>query len=128
MVTVFIRGVCTHTHSWAEEVVEYLSSRKIEFCNGIYNGNSEPINMEDIEKANVHLYVITSAITDMSLISEALDSADNKDIKTIVQIIPDGFSGAQIKVLSNIGVELTNKGAYATLNSDIKLCLAEVSK
>ena len=78
------------------------------------------IEMDEKEnKCNIHLYVITSQMTGVFSIAEVIDSVHNKTKKTLLQVIPDGFTIAQLKSLEAV-VNLVNlRGGVAYIDSDI---------
>ena len=74
---------------------------------------------EKENKCNIHLYVITSQMTGVFSIAEVIDSVHNKTKKTLLQVIPDGFTKAQLKSLEAV-VDLVNlRGGVAYIDSDI---------
>ena len=56
------------------------------------------------EKANssIHLYVITSAMTGVFSIAEAVESAMTEGVRTVFVVIPDGFDESQLKSLKAV--------------------------
>lgn len=74
---------------------------------------------EKENKCNIHLYVITSKMTGVFAIAEVIDSAHNKSKRTILQIIPNGFTKGQIKSLQAV-VDLVNRrGGIAYIDNSI---------
>jgi hypothetical protein len=77
---------------------------------------------EENQKAifcNVHLYVITSDMTGTFSIAEAIESAMTPGKQVIFHVMPDGFSGAQIKSLQAVASMVEKHGGVAYIDGDL---------
>jgi len=120
MKKIFLGGTCNNS-TWRDELIPLL---KVDYFNPVVEDwTSECQEIEEDEKDNkcdVHLYVITNAMTGVYSVAEVVDSVHNKHKTTVLQVIPDGFEGHAIKSLKAV-VNLVNKrGGQAFFDSDLK--------
>lgn len=84
-------------------------------------------NDEKENHCNIHLYVITSEILGYYSIAEAIDSVHNKKVTTILQIIPKGFSEAQLHSLRAVAKLVKERGGVSYVNSDLNLSVQAIN-
>ena len=99
---VFLGGTCNKT-TWREELIPLL---EVDYFNPIVEDwTPECKAIEDDEKryhCNIHIYVITNAMTGVYSIAEIIDSSWDMTKECYVQLIPDGFDKAQLKSLEAV--------------------------
>ena len=120
MSKVFLGGTCNNTN-WREKIISQI---KMDYFNPIvedWTPECQQIEMEEKEnKCDVHLYVITKEMTGVFSIVETIDSVHNKNVQTILHIIPDGFEESQLKSLQAT-VNLVNlRGGNAYIDNNIQ--------
>ena len=105
---VFLGG--THNSDWRSKLVPLLDVKV--FDPVVKDWNTAAIASENYHKANtcdVHLYVITSEMESVYSFAEVIDSLHTKGKKTILHIIPSGFTEEQLKSLQAV-VNLVKMG------------------
>lgn len=116
---IFLGGTWNET-TWREELIPRLT---IEYFNPIVDDwTPECQKNEDLEKADkcdIHLYVITSAMTGVFSIAEAVESAMTGGKQTIFHVIPDGFSRGQLNSLSAVVGMIRKYGGIAYIDPDL---------
>lgn len=99
---VFLGGTCNGS-TWREELIPLL---EVDYFNPVVEDwTPECKAIEDEEKrthCNIHLYVITSAMSGVYSIAELIDSAWDIRKECYIQLIPDGFDEAQLKSLEAV--------------------------
>lgn len=99
---VFLGGTCNET-TWRDELIKDL---KVDYFNPVvkdWTPAAQEIEMDEKEnKCNIHLYVITSAMKGVFSIAEAVDSVHNKNVETILQVMPKGFEAHELKSLQAV--------------------------
>ena len=116
---VFLGGTCNES-TW-RKVME--NGIEMDYFNPVVEDwNEECRAIEADEKANkcnIHLYVITSAMTGVYSIAEVIDSVHSKGKKTIFHVIPKGFNDGQLRSLKAV-VELVKlRGGEACVNDNL---------
>lgn len=116
---VFLGGTCAET-TWRDELIQSL---QIEYFNPVVEDwTPECIAQEEYEKArccNVHLYVITSDMIGVYSIAEVIQSSLTKGKSTVLHVIPDGFSRAQLKSLDAVCQLVRLNGAIAYIDNEL---------
>jgi hypothetical protein len=74
---------------------------------------------EKENKCNIHLYVITSKMTGVFSIAEAVDSVHNINKITILHILPEGFTSSQLKSLKAVVDLIISRGGIAIIDDDL---------
>jgi len=96
---VFLGGTCNES-TWRAKLKPLLKTPY--FDPVVSDWTEECIAIEDREKGshcNFHLYVITSEMTGVYSIAEAVESVHNKFKTTFFYVIEEGFSESQIRSL-----------------------------
>jgi len=103
---VFLGGTCNET-TWRDELIKLL---EIDYFNPVvadWTPEHQKIEIEEKEKCNIHLYLITKEMTGVFSIAEAVHSAHNKNVVTLLHIMPSGFDSGQLKSLDAV-IDLVN--------------------
>ena len=116
---VFLGGTCNES-TWRTDLMPLL---QLEYFNPVVEDWTpecqENETNEKENKCNVHLYVITVLMTGVFSIAEVVDSVHNKNVRTILQVIPFGFTKGQVRSLQAV-VDLVNRrGGIAYMDKDI---------
>lgn len=116
---VFLGGTCNGS-TWREKLIPVI---QINYFNPVVeNWTEEAQKKEEIEKlvdCDIHLYVITSEMTGVYSIAEVVDSVHNRMKKTILHVIPDGFSASQLKSLEATVNLIRRRGGIAYIDADL---------
>jgi hypothetical protein len=119
---VFLGGTCNGS-TWREELIDLLHGRIPYFNPVVKDWTPECQEVERYEKenkCNVHLYVITSQMTGVFSIAEAVDSVHNPKVVTLFHVIPEGFSEAQLRSLKAVADLITSRGGRAYVHNDVE--------
>lgn len=102
---VFLGGTCNKT-TWRDELIIKLEKDKIDYYNPVVDNWTPEDQQEEIKQkdylCDTHLYYITSAMTGVFSIAEAVDSA-YKNKNCIFTFDPKDFDEFQIKSLTAVG-------------------------
>jgi len=116
---VFLGGTCNGT-TWRNELIESISC---DYFNPVVEDWTpecqENEKDEKNNKCNIHLYVITSAMTGSFSIAEAIDSSKTDKKLTILHVIPEGFEGHSLKSLYAVVDMVRDNGGIAYVDSDL---------
>lgn len=116
---IFLGGTCNNT-TWRTEIEKLV---KVNMFNPVvddWTEDCQSIEMDEKEnKCNIHLYVITSEMAGVFSIAEVMDSVHNNSKRTILQIIPCGFSAQQLKSLEATADLVNLRGGIAYVDDDI---------
>ena len=120
---VFLGGTCNGT-SWRDELIKDL---KVDYFNPVvedWTPEAQDNEMDEKEnKCNIHLYVITNKMKGVFPIAEAVDSAHNKKVDTILQVIPEGFKDHELKSLKAVVDLVELRGGKAYIDNSLELTL-----
>lgn len=119
MSKIFLGGTCNNT-TWRDQIEELV---QVEMFNPVVDDWTEECQAIEIDekenKCDIHLYVITSEMKGVFSIAESIDSVHNKNKKTILHVIPDGFDKGQLRSLQAV-VNLVNlRGGIAYIDKDL---------
>ena len=110
---VFLGGTCNGT-TCRDELIKDL---KIDYFNPVVEDWTEDCQkVEENEKANecnIHFYMITSDMTGVFSIAEAVDSVHDKAKTTILHINPDGFGKHELKSLKAVSDLINRRGGIS---------------
>lgn len=116
---VFLGGTWSGS-TWRDYVSKNLT---VDYFNPVVdNWTSECQAIEEGEKwtyCNIHLYVITSEVTGVFSIAEAVCSAHDRSKHTIFHVMPDGFDAPQLKSLEAVVNMIGRLGGIAYIDDDI---------
>lgn len=128
---IFLGGTCADT-TWRDELIPSLEKLGFNYFNPVVaDWTPEAQKNEEYEKENhcrIHLYVITKEMKGVFSIAEVIDSVYQPGIKTILQVIPEGFDSFQIKSLDATINLVTKRGGIAFSSNDFKNLLDVLSK
>lgn len=117
---VFLGGTCNGS-IWREQLIPML---EIDYFNPVVEDwTPECKTIEDEEKrvhCNIHLYVITNAMTGVYSIAEIMDSAWDITKECYVQIMPEGFTHAQLKSLEAVVTLAHYRGANIVVSNKLQ--------
>ena len=118
---VFLGGTCAET-TWRDKIIDKLSEN-IEYFNPVVKNWTQADQKKEIDekenKCNIHFYCITSEMKGVFSIAEVVDSVHNKNIRTILHIIPDGFDKGQLKSLEATVDLVNSRGGIAYVDSSL---------
>ena len=107
---IFLGGTCNGS-TWREKLKPMLT---IDWFDPVVEDWTPECQAEEYrqkeEECNIHLYVITSGMTGVFSIAEAVDSAWRPGVRAIFFVDPDGFSRAQMKSFEAVGSLIASKG------------------
>jgi hypothetical protein len=117
---VFLGGTCAES-TWRNKLINFLD---VDYFNPVVDDwTSDCQAREESEKSvdcNIHLYVITAAMTGVFSIAEVIESAHMDGKTTILHVIPEGFSRAQIKSLDAVVNMVIKHGGIAYTDPDLR--------
>ncbi len=117
---VFLGGTCNET-TWREKLKPLL---KTPYFDPVVPEWTEAwVSVENEEKSqrcDLHLYVITSAMTGVYSIAEAVESAHNKTKATFFYVIPNGFSEGQLMSLQQVAAIIRRHGGWTAAAVSLK--------
>lgn len=117
---IFLGGTCNNS-TWRDQLMPMVNASMFNPVVDDWTPECQQIEVEEKEnKCNIHFYCITKEMVGVFSIAEVMDSVYNKQKKTILQVIPDGFDKRQLKSLKAV-VDLVNKrGGVAFIDSDLR--------
>ena len=117
---IFLGGTWAKT-TWRTEFISNLIG--VSYFNPVvedWTAECQAIEMEEKEKhCNVHFYCITKEMIGVFSIAEVIDSVHTKGKITILQVIPDGFSTAQLKSLKAVVDLVVLRGGIAFIDNNL---------
>lgn len=116
---VFLGGTCAET-TWREELISVI---QVPYFNPVVEDwTPDCIKYENHEKGflcNIHLYVITKEMMGVYSIAEVVESVMTKGKTTILHVLPEGFSAAQLKSLNAVVGLVQRHGGIAYVDEDL---------
>ena len=116
---IFLGGTRNNS-TWRKKIQKWV---QLSMFNPVVDNWTEKCQAIEInEKENrcdIHLYVITSEMTGVFSIAEAIDSMHNNNKITLLHVIPDGFNEAQLKSLKAVVDLVKSRGGIAYIDSDL---------
>ena len=113
---VFLGGTCNNS-TWREELIPLL---EVDYFNPVVKDwTPECKAIEDDEKrihCNIHVYVITSAMTGVYSIAEIIDSSWDIRKECYVQLVSEGFDEGQLKSLEAVLNLAHDRGANVVIS------------
>jgi hypothetical protein len=116
---IFLGGTCAET-DWRDELIKSIQVKS--FNPVVEDWTEDCIVIEEIEKAekcNIHLYVITSEMKGVYSIAEVIQSSNTKGKVTILHVMPDGFSGGQLRSLKAVCGLVRENGGIAYIDDEL---------
>ena len=118
---IFLGGTCNQT-TWRDSLIKMLDS-SLSYYNPVVDDWTPDCQVEEIKQkeseCNIHFYCITSAMTGAFSIAEAVDSVHNKSKRTILHVIPGGFSAGQLKSLAAVVDLVNSRGGIAYIDPEL---------
>ena len=116
---IFLGGTCNNT-SWREELINVL---QVDYFNPVVEDWTPDCQQTERKEkhfeCNIHLYVITNAMTGVFSIAEAIESAMTPGKLTILSVIPDGFLEFQLMSLDAVCEMVKSHGGIAFIDCDL---------
>lgn len=115
MSKVFLGGTCNNS-TWREELIPMLY---MDYFNPVVEDWTLDCQIEERRQRRLCdfvLYVITSQMTGVYSIAEAVDDSNKRPEKTIFCYLEDGFSAGQIKSLQQVGHMIEMNGGFWAAN------------
>jgi len=116
---IFLGGTCANS-TWRDELIEVLD---IDYFNPVvedWTPKCQETEWDEKEyKCNIHLYVITSKMEGVFSIAEVIDSVHQNNKRTILHVIPDGFSEGQLKSLQATVNLVNHRGGTAYIDKEL---------
>lgn len=116
---VFLGGTCAES-TWRDDLIGVLG---VSYFNPVVDDWTPKCQEnEEFEKAvecNIHLYVITCDMTGVFSIAECIESAMTRGKQTILHVIPEGFSRAQLKSLQAVVNMVIKHGGIAYIDKEL---------
>lgn len=99
---VFLGGTCNES-TWRQDLIPMLESAGIKYFDPVVEDWTPECQDAEYEvknhMGNAELYVITSQMTGVFSIAEAVQASNRKPGKTVFHIVEDGFTESQLKSL-----------------------------
>lgn len=116
---VFLGGTCNGS-DWRDLLISLIY---VDYFNPVVDDWTPARQaVEEFEKSNncnIHLYVITSDMTGVFSIAEAIESAMTKGKQTVLHIMPEGFSQGQLKSLGAVKDMVIKHGGISYVDSEL---------
>lgn len=116
---IFLGGTCAET-TWRDELIVVL---QVPYFNPVVEDWTpecqQKEEFEKAEKCNIHLYVITSAMTGVFSIAEVIESSCTPGKITIFHIIPGGFDEAQLRSLKAVAGMVVKHGGISYISGEL---------
>lgn len=116
---IFLGGTCNNT-TWRDELIKNI---RCDYFNPVvedWTPECQEIEKDEKEnKCNIHLYVITSAMTGTFSIAEVVDSSLKKGKIAILHIMPQGFEGHALKSLYAVADMVRDNGGIAYVDEEL---------
>ncbi len=111
---VFLGGTFNES-TWRDELIPLLANAGIEHFNPVVDDwTPDCIAIEDqvkSEQDTIELYVITSQMTGVYSIAEAVQASNKKPKRTIFCVLEQGFDEGQLRSLRAVGDLISKNGA-----------------
>jgi len=122
---VFLGGTCNNS-TWRDELIPHLEANKIDFFNPVVEDWTPDCQEEEYrqkEECDFHLYVITSEMTGVFSIAEAVDSVFAEGKTCMFQVLNDGFDKGQRKSLLSVCELIQKRGGWAATATNFNAIL-----
>lgn len=118
---VFLGGTCNES-TWRDELMPMLEDEGIEYFNPVVDDWTPDFiaieNQVKSKKETIELYVITSQMTGVYSVAEAVQASNKKPKQTISCVLEQGFDEGQLRSLRAVSDLISRNGArtYTKLN------------
>lgn len=112
-VKVFLGGTCNES-TWRDKLIALLDE-SVEYFNPVVEDWTPECQKEEIKQrviCDYVLYVITSEMTGVYSIAEAVDDSNKRPDTTIFCFLPDGFTKGQERSLVSVARLINNNSSY----------------
>ena len=122
---VFLGGTCNDS-TWRDTLMPMLDEVGIDYFNPVVDDWTPECMAEEVrqrQSCDVCLYVITSEMTGVYAIAEAVDDSNKQPHKTIFCFLEPDFSMGQIRSLGQVAAMVARNGGHAcnTLGAIVRL-------
>lgn len=119
MSKIFLGGTCNNS-TWRSQIEKLVQVTIFNPVVDDWTAKCQAIEMDEKEnKCDIHLYVITSQMTGVFSIAEVMDSVHNKNKKTLLHVMPDGFDKGQLKSLQAVVNLVKLRGGIAYIDNEL---------
>jgi len=116
---IFLGGTCNNS-TWRDELMPLVQVDMFNPVVADWTPECQANEMDEKEnKCNIHFYCITKEMTGVFSIAEVIDSVHNKNVRTIMHVIPDGFEPKQLKSLQAVADLVNLRGGIAYIDSEL---------
>ena len=116
---IFLGGTCAET-TWRDKLINVI---QVPFFNPVvedWTPECQEVETEEKEfKCNIHFYCITKEMQGVFSIAEVVDSVHQKDKRTILHVMPEGFEKHQLKSLQAVVNLVNSRGGIAYIDNDL---------
>lgn len=116
---IFLGGTCAET-TWRDKLIKVI---QIPFFNPVvedWTPECQQIEIQEKENnCNIHFYCITKEMQGVFSIAEVIDSVHQKNKRTILHVIPEGFEKHQLKSLQAVVDLVNSRGGIAYVDNDL---------
>jgi hypothetical protein len=111
---IFLGGTCNNS-TWRNELIPKLETMGVDYFNPVVKDWTPACQKEEIKQrkeCDYCLYTITSEMTGVYSIAEAVESVFTRPYATIFCYLQEGFSSGQIKSLEQTAKLIERNGGY----------------
>ncbi len=116
---IFLGGTCAET-TWRDKLINVV---QVPFFNPVvedWTPECQQIEIQEKENnCNIHFYCITKEMQGVFSIAEVIDSVHQKNKRTILHVIPEGFNKHQLKSLQAVVDLVNSRGGIAYVDNDL---------
>jgi hypothetical protein len=116
---IFLGGTCNNS-TWRDKLIPILQA---EYFNPVVKDWTPECQEEEYKQkeeiCRIHFYCITKEMTGVFSIAEVVDSVNNEEKLTYLQVMPDGFDDKQLKSLRAVVDLVRKRGGIAYMDNDI---------
>ena len=115
MTKVFLGGTCNNS-TWRQTLMPLLDAIGVEYFNPVVDDWTQECMEEELRQrkaCDICLYVITSEMTGVYSIAEAVDDSNKRPDKTAFCFQEDGFTVGQIRSLGQVAEMVSRNGGFS---------------
>lgn len=112
-VKVFLGGTCNES-TWRDKLIALLDE-SVEYFNPVVDDWTPECQAEEVKQritCDYVLYVITSEMTGVYSIAEAVEDSNKRPDTTIFCFLPEGFTDGQQRSLASVARLINNNSSY----------------
>ena len=115
---VFLGGTCGKS-TWRSDIIPMLDAKNIDYFNPVVDDWDDLAQKEEIKQreiCDIVLYTITSEMEGVYSIAEVVDDSHKKPDRTVLCVLPEGFSEGSLKSLKQVSVMVERNGSKSFNN------------